>query len=213
LSITDLLPEYGPWLVFVVVALESAGIPLPGETTLIAGAVLAATNPAISIFSVVFAAAAGAIAGDNLGYWAGRYFGPRLMRRYGHYLGLTEGRVSLGQSLFQRYGGWLVFFGRFVAFLRAFAAILAGASRMGWNRFLIFNSAGAVCWASIFGFGAYGLGAGVNKLAGGLGIAFLAIAAVVLLVLMRAFHRYERQLVQGASEGRCPKEPNGVAGS
>jgi membrane protein DedA with SNARE-associated domain len=200
LSIAGLLAEYGPWLVFAVVALESAGIPLPGETTLIGGAVLAATRHDISIFSVVFAAVAGAITGDNLGYWAGRYFGPRFVRRYTHHLLLTEDRVSIARYLFRQYGGWLVFFGRFVALLRAFAAILAGANGMAWNQFLLFNSLGAICWASLFGFGAYGVGAGVNKLAGGFEIAFLAIAAVVLFFLMRAFHRYERQLMKLARE-------------
>lgn len=195
--IEDLLPIYGPWLVFAVVALESAGIPLPGETTLIGGAVLASVHPELSIASVVGAAASGAILGDNLGYWAGRHFGAPLLRHYGHYVRLDQQRLKLLQHLFNRYGGWLVFFGRFVALLRAFAAMLAGANGMDWRRFLIFNGAGAVCWASLFGFGAYELGTKAREFTSGLTVVFLAVAVIAGLLLVKLFWRYEIQLQRG----------------
>lgn len=190
--IAQLLPVYGPWLVFGVVALESAGIPLPGETTLIAGAVLASVNPEISIVAIVTAAACGAIVGDNLGYWAGRRFGAPLLRRYGHYIRLDQNRLGLLQDLFNQYGGWMVFFGRFVALLRALAAMLAGANGMEWRRFFIFNGAGAVCWASLFGFGAYALGAKANQFASWFTVVFLAIAVIVGLLLTKFFLRRHR---------------------
>lgn len=200
--IAQLLPIYGPWLVFGVVALESAGIPLPGETTLIAGAVLASVNPEISITTIVAAAACGAIIGDNLGYWAGRHFGAPLLRRYGHYIRLDPERLNLLQHLFNRYGGWVVFFGRFVALLRALAAMLAGANGMEWGRFLIFNGAGAVCWASLFGFGAYALGAKASEFASWLTIVLFAIAVVAGLLLVKIFLRYQVQRQRSANSAK-----------
>lgn len=196
--ISNLLPVYGPWLVFAVVALESAGIPLPGETTLIGGAVLASVNPELSIATIVVAAACGAIAGDNLGYWAGRHFGAPLLRRYGHYLHLDRQRLNLLHYLFNRYGGWVVFFGRFVALLRAVAAMLAGANGMKWGRFFIFNAAGAVCWSAFFGFGAYELGSKASESASVLTVLFLAIAVIAGLLLVKLFFRYEIRLQRDA---------------
>jgi len=200
--IANVLPIYGPWLVFVVVALESAGIPLPGETTLIGGALLAGVNPELSITGIVVAAAGGAIVGDNLGYWAGRHFGAPLLRCYGRYVRLDQQRLQLLEYLFNRYGGWVVFFGRFVALLRALAAILAGANGMDWQRFLIFNGAGAICWASLFGFGAYELGTRVAAFASGLTAVFLGVALVAGLLLLKLFWSYELQLQHGAKSMR-----------
>jgi len=93
---------------------------------------------------VIAAAASGAILGDNLGFWIGREGGYRLLRRYGRYIRLEERRLKLGQYLFMRHGGKVVFFGRFVAVLRAWAAFLAGTNRMRWPRFLLFNAAGGI---------------------------------------------------------------------
>jgi membrane protein DedA with SNARE-associated domain len=111
MSFEGLLPVYGPWLIFAVVGLESAGIPLPGETTLIAAAVLAGTAHELSIASVVLAAAA-AITGDNLGYWVGRRLGRPLLRRYGRYIHIDVERLRLGQYLFARYGAAALSSGR-----------------------------------------------------------------------------------------------------
>jgi membrane protein DedA with SNARE-associated domain len=121
-----LIATYGYWTVGGIIALESMGLPLPGEATLIAAAVYAATTHHLNIWLVIAAAATGAIVGDNIGYWIGREIGYRLLLRYGHYVYLTEARIKLGQYLFFRHGGKIVFFGRFVAVLRALAAILAG---------------------------------------------------------------------------------------
>ena len=189
-----LLRVYGPWLIFAVVALESAGIPVPGETTLIAAAVLAGTAHELSIASVVLAAAAGAITGDNLGYWVGRRLGRPLLRRYGRYIHIDEERLRLGQYLFARYGAAVVFFGRFIAVLRAFAALLAGANHMPWGRFFFFNAAGGICWASLFGFGAYLLGSRAHLLTSGIATVFLGIAMVVITVFVRWLRREEERL-------------------
>src|SRR5262249_15371812 len=127
-----LISQYGYAAVAVIVGLESMGIPLPGETVLVLSAVYAGTHSDLHIAGVVAAAALGAILGDNAGYWLGREFGYPLLLRYGRYVRLTETRIKLGQYLFLRHGGKMVFFGRFIAVLRMLAAFLAGVNRMEW---------------------------------------------------------------------------------
>ena len=197
-SLATLLPVYGPWLIFAVVALESAVIPLPGEMTLIAAALLANKTQELSITSVVIAGAAGAIVGDNLGYWAGRRFGRPLLLRYGLKFHLDQSRLKLGEYLFRRYGGTMVFFGRFVALLRAFAALHAGANKMPWRRFLIFNAAGALSWASLFGFGVYEVGAKAERLAGGLSAVFFGVALVCGFLFSQFLRHNEADLLRRA---------------
>jgi len=129
-DLTHLLNTYGYWAVLLFVAIESTGIPFPGETMLLVAAVYAGTTHHLAIPFVITAAAVGAILGDNLGFWVGREGGYRLLRRYGHVIRLDERKLKLGQYLFQKHGGKVVFFGRFVAVLRAWAAFLAGTNRM-----------------------------------------------------------------------------------
>jgi membrane protein DedA with SNARE-associated domain len=174
-ALISLIPTYGPWIIFGIVALESAGVPLPGETILVASALLAATTGQISIVVVVLASAAGAIVGDGIGYVVGRRFGLPLIRRYGRYIRLDENRLLIGRYLFFRYGNVVVFFGRFVAVLRMFAALLAGANGMPAGRFFFFNITGGVCWACLFGFGAYAVGAEIYTISGTLSVISLGL--------------------------------------
>lgn len=194
-NLNHLLMAYGYWAVLVVIALESTGIPLPGETILIAAGIYAGTTHRLSVPLLIVAAAAGAILGDNLGYWIGREGGFRLLRRYGRYIRLDDRKIKVGQYLFLRYGGTVVFFGRFVSVLRAWAAFLAGTDQMPWGRFLFFNSSGGILWAAIYGLGSFLLGESSRRLAGPLTIAFGIIGAVVvviyLIVLSRHFKRIE----------------------
>ncbi len=111
-ALNSLIPIYGPWIIFGIVALESAGVPLPGETILIAAALLAATTGQINIVVVVLAAAAGAIVGDGTGYMVGRQLGLPFLRRYGRYIRLDEDRLLIGRYLFFQHGSAVVFFGR-----------------------------------------------------------------------------------------------------
>jgi membrane protein DedA with SNARE-associated domain len=157
-EIAHLLAAYGYLVVALMVGVEGMGIPLPGETTLIAASIIAGTTQELHIAMVIAAAGAGAIVGDNLGFWIGRSLGYRLLRRFGRYIGLTERRIMLGQYLFGRYGGTLVFVGRFIALLRTLAPFVAGANRMPWRRFAPFNAAGGVTWATVLGTAAYFLG-------------------------------------------------------
>ncbi len=157
-NLTWVIVTYGYLAVAVIIGLESMGIPLPGETLLVAAAVYAAHNPDLNILFVVLAAIAGAIIGDNAGYWLGGRFGYPLLKRYGPRFGVPENRIRLGQYLFDRYGFWVVFLGRFVALLRILAAFLAGVNRMHWVQFFLANALGGILWSCVFGFGAYYFG-------------------------------------------------------
>jgi membrane protein DedA with SNARE-associated domain len=149
------LMDYGYLAVFVMVGVESIGVPVPGETMLIAASLYAGATHNLDIVLIVLVAAAGAIVGDNIGYTIGRHGGWRLLRRYGHRVGVGERRLKLGRYLFLRHGGKVVFFGRFVGVLRTYAAMLAGANHMPFLRFFSFNATGGIIWAAIYGFGYY----------------------------------------------------------
>ncbi|HJS86407.1 MAG TPA: DedA family protein [Acetobacteraceae bacterium] len=191
---SPLLAHAGYGAVMLAVGIESMGIPFPGETTLIAAAAYAGSTHKLNIGFVVAAAAAGAIIGDNIGFWIGREIGLRLLLRYGKYIRMTERRIKLGQYLFQRYGGTVVFFGRFIAVLRALAAFLAGTNRMTWPRFLIFNAAGGIVWSSVYGFGAYALGTQIHRLAGPVGAGFGVVALFLIVAGFIFLRRHEHQL-------------------
>jgi membrane protein DedA with SNARE-associated domain len=195
-SLIRLIQVHGPWIISVVVALESAGVPLPGETILVAAALLAAATNQIDIGVVVAAAAAGAIVGDGIGYTVGRRFGMPLLREYGRYIHLDENRLLIGRYLFSRYGNVVVFFGRFIAVLRMLAALLAGANRMPAARFFFFNIAGGICWACIFGFGAYTVGAEIYKISEALTLVSLGLFIAAGSALSIIIRRYEIVLLR-----------------
>jgi membrane protein DedA with SNARE-associated domain len=198
---TTLLTKYGSFAVAAVVGLESMGVPLPGEAILIAAAIYAGNTHGLNIAEVIAAAAAGAMIGDNLGYWIGRELGFPVLVRYGGYVGLTEQRIKLGQYLFLQHGGKIVFFGRFIALLRVLAALLAGVNRMAWPRFFLANAAGAILWATVFGLGAYTFGANVERLTkpAALVLGLIGLAVVVAWVLFVRAHEAELQAKASAA--------------
>ena len=193
-DLSHLLSTYGYWAVLIFVAIESTGIPFPGETMLLAAAIYAGTTHHLALPIVIAAAAAGAILGDNLGFWVGREGGYRLLRRYGKYIRLDERKLKLGQYLFKKHGAKVVFFGRFVAVLRAWAAFLAGTNRMPWGRFLIFNAAGGILWAILYGIGGYLLGNNVHRLTGPVGITFVVVAVLLIIAGFVYMRRNEKRL-------------------
>jgi membrane protein DedA with SNARE-associated domain len=195
-----LFQQYGYGVIFLGIMLESTGLPLPGESLLIAAAIYAATTHRLNIFILIPIAAAGAIGGDQIGYFLGRWIGFRLLVRCGHKIGLSDERLNLGRFLFRRYGGAVVFFGRFVAVLRTFAALLAGANRMPWHTFLLWNASGGIAWTSLYGFGAYLLGDAAKRVSGPVGLVLAVIGAAALLLALIFVKRNESQLMENARQ-------------
>lgn len=204
----QLLHAYGNPVLGVVVGLECIGLPVPGETLLIAAAVVAGTTHQLNILAVIFSAALGAIVGQIAGYGIGSAVGFRLLRRYGRYIGLTNRRLAYGRAVFRRHGVKVIVAARFVILLRTLAALLAGANRMPWPRFMAANVAGSVIWAGVYGLGAYELGHEAKQLAGpaaiGIGVV-IAVAVVATAVIAR---RRERRLL-----GQPGRRSQGLAGS
>jgi membrane protein DedA with SNARE-associated domain len=198
LGMQELIQAYGLWMLFALVTFESVGVPLPGETALVTAALYASATHRIDILPVIAVAAAGAIVGDNFGYLIGRSLGLPLLARFGRHVCLTEARLKTGRYLFLRHGGKIVFFGRFVAFLRAFAALMAGANRMPWGAFLIMNSLGGLSWAALVGGGAYLLGEQTKSVAGPIGLLLPAVAIGLILLGMAYFRRHEKAIQERA---------------
>jgi membrane protein DedA with SNARE-associated domain len=182
--VTHLLISYGLVLLFAVVAAESAGVPLPGETALIAASILAAQGH-YSIVSVIAVAASAAIMGDNAGYWIGRTGGRALLERWGPIRRYTERALPPGERFFQKHGGKTVFIGRFVAVLRVTAAWLAGITHMSWWRFFLWNASGGIVWAAGVSLLAYYFGKAAADAVQTYGIyALVAIVAVGAIVFL-----------------------------
>ena len=219
------LVDYGYLAVFALVAVESVGVPVPGETMLIIAAVYAGATGKLSIGLVVAVAAAGAIVGDNVGYLVGRVGGWRLLRRYGHYVRIDERKLKLGRYLFMRHGGKVVFFGRFVGILRTYSAALAGANHMRFRRFLAFNASGGVIWAAIYGFGYYYVADILERLGTpvsiALGLIAAAVAIAIFLFIRRNIAAWEEQaeialpgpLLPPRSGGEGRREPTNRSAS
>src|SRR5271166_4324956 len=156
-NVGHLVEVFGYPLLFLVVMGESSGVPIPGETGLIAAAVLASQGK-LKIELVIALAAAGAIVGDNIGYLIGRKGGRWVLERPGRFERQRHEVLRTGEPFFERHGPKAVFFGRFVLGLRVWASWLAGATRMRWRSFAVWNAIGGITWASAIGLIAYLLG-------------------------------------------------------
>ena len=182
------------WALFALVATESSGVPVPGETALIAASVLA-SDGRVHIEYVIAIAAVAAIVGDNIGYVIGRTGGRRLLERPGFGEDYRRRIIEHGEPFFARHGAKAVFLGRWVAGLRIAASWLAGINRMRWRRFFLWNALGGIAWATSVGLLAYWLGstaADIFKTVGLAGVGLVAVAALVFLLWRRLGHRRER---------------------
>jgi membrane protein DedA with SNARE-associated domain len=194
--VTNQIVHYGLALLFLLVAVESAGIPLPGETALIVAAV-AAHEGHFSIVWVIVVAATGAIVGDNVGYTLGRYGGRRLLERWSITRRYAERTLPPAERFFQRHGGKTVFFARFIAVLRVAAAWVAGISHMEWWRFFLFNASGGIVWATGVGLLAYYAGKAVAEAIGRYGL--YAVGGLIVLAAI-AFFAHRRWRHRAAEE-------------
>jgi membrane protein DedA with SNARE-associated domain len=196
----NLLSTYGYIVVFILVLFESSGVPLPGETSLLVAAALAATG-ALWLPGVIGAAALGAILGDTAGYWVGRTSGLRLLRQHGRLVRFDEQKLARAEAFFARHGEKTVFLGRFVPVGRIFTAVLAGIGRMDYRRFLLWNASGGIVWAASMGALGYLFGYQlplIEHLVRQFGFGLLAL----LIVAVAARMLWQRRGVQGAWQQR-----------
>jgi membrane protein DedA with SNARE-associated domain len=186
--VTDFFTSHGLPLLFVVVMIESFGVPLPGETALIAFGVLASQGH-YSIVVVIAVAAAGAIVGDNLGYLIiGRWGGRNLLERWGPLRRFSQRYLPPTERLMEKHGDKVVFFGRFVTVLRYTAAWVAGIAGMPWRKFLFWNAVGGICWATLVGLVAYYAGNAAADAIQRYGIYAAAVIAAAALVFFLITH-------------------------
>jgi membrane protein DedA with SNARE-associated domain len=194
--VESLVQDYGLALLFLLIAMESAGAPLPGETALIAASVLAA-NGDLDIVAVIVVAAAAAIIGDNIGYWIGRIGGRRLLTRWAWLERHASKVLPWSERFFARHGAKTIFLGRFIAVLRVTAAWLGGVSKMEWWRFFFWNAAGGICWAVLVALVAYYAGQAAADAIEEYG-RYAAAGIVFLLVVGFFVVRFLRRRVLGA---------------
>jgi membrane protein DedA with SNARE-associated domain len=180
--ITHLIATYGYFALFGLVALESFGIPLPGETALIAASLYAGSTHHLNIFVVAAVALAAAVIGDNAGYWLGRGGGGALVARYGHLVRLDARKLKVGRYLFARHGFAVVSVGRFISVLRTYAAFLAGVSRMPAGTFVAANATGGLLWVTGYASAAYGLGKAAGAFGSTAALAGLGVTVVITVV-------------------------------
>ncbi len=219
-TLRNALSTLGYPAVTLFVMIESSGIPFPGETMLLLASFYAAVDQKLQIPFVIVCAALGAIIGDNIGYTVGRTGGYAFIRRFGRYLFLKQEHLEKAERFFAKHGDKTVFFGRFIAVLRAWAAFLAGLNRMRWPSFLIYNAAGGIVWATIYG--CLGFYAGrlfhdnfgaVEQLARTIswaGAALIVVAVIVVIIIfrLRRKHRVEdnSHKEENAAEETPPSE-------
>jgi membrane protein DedA with SNARE-associated domain len=185
----DLFTRYGYAAVFGGVFLENTGLPVPGETMLLAGAAMAQYG-LLSLPRVIVTAIAAAILGDNLGFLIGRWCGRSLAERYGPAIGLTRERLAQFDRFFHRHGGRTVFIARFITGLRVFGAVLAGGSGLRWGTFLFYNAAGAVVWSTAVALAGYSLAYSWDTLERWIGrtglIGLALVIAIGVVAVLRA---------------------------
>jgi membrane protein DedA with SNARE-associated domain len=197
--VTGLVHHYGLIALFLVVMLESGGVPLPGETALVAAAIFASQGN-LNIVEVIAVAAAAAIIGDNLGYWVGRTGGRKLLEHFGPLQRWSSRTLPWAESFFKRHGGKTIVLARFFSVLRVTAAWIAGVSRMHWWTFFLWNAAGGICWAVLVGLVAYYVGHAAADAIDHYGLWVGAGLVVVLAIVWFAVHLWKKRILRAETE-------------
>jgi membrane protein DedA with SNARE-associated domain len=192
-----LVHHYGLVALFLVVMLESGGVPLPGETALITAAVFASRGE-LDIVAVVAVAAVAAIVGDNGGYWIGRTGGRGLLERSRFVSRWSERALPWAEGFFRRHGPKAIFIGRFFSVLRVTAAWMAGVSRMHWWTFFLWNAAGGICWAALVGLVAYYAGQAAADAISHYGLIGGGVLVAVALAALVGLHFWRKRLVESS---------------
>jgi membrane protein DedA with SNARE-associated domain len=197
--VTHFIEHHQSWalvLLFLLIGIESVGVPLPGETALVASGVLASQSK-LNIVVVIVVASAAAIIGDNGGYWIGRKGGRKVLERWSLVNKHAKRVLPRAERMFAKHGGKTVFFGRFIAVLRITAAWMAGISHMPWWRFLFFNAAGGILWATLVGLVAYYSGEAAASAIQTYGLYAAGAVVLIVLAVWFAMRWWERRMVAG----------------
>ena len=183
--------HYGLVALFLIVMLESSGVPLPGETALVTAGVYA-NGGHLNIAAVIAVAAVAAILGDNIGYWIGRTGGRSVIERWR----FASKSLPATERFFDRHGPKTIFLARFFAGLRVTAAWIAGISRMRWMTFFFWNAAGGICWALLVGLVSYYLGRAAADAIAQYGLIGGAVIVGILVIGLVAFHFWRKRLLE-----------------
>jgi membrane protein DedA with SNARE-associated domain len=202
LNVEHLLQVAGYPLLFLIVMGESSGVPVPGETALITASVLAGRGK-LQIELVIALAAVAAIVGDNIGYLIGRKGGRWVLERPGRFESHRRQVLETGEPFFERHGPKAVFFGRFILGLRLWASWLAGATRMKWRSFVLWNALGGICWAIAIGLLSYSLGRAAGDAVKTFGLLGLAAALLAIGTAVIAHRRHRRGQQRRRAAGRA----------
>jgi membrane protein DedA with SNARE-associated domain len=209
----DVAQTVGLPVVFVLIAIETMGIPVPGETALITAGIVASRGR-LQIEAVIAVAAAAAIVGDNVGFAIGRRLGRRLLTAPGPLLHHRRRVIAVGEPFFDRHGPKAVFLGRWVTGLRITAAWMAGVTRMSWPTFVFWNALGGIAWATSIGLVAYFVGHSAEKfihLAGLGGAVVVVLGGLVLWFVLRVRRRRAEELVDEEIEAQLEAEAQAEA--
>jgi membrane protein DedA with SNARE-associated domain len=204
-DLLHLIGRYGYLVVFFGVMLEGAGVPLPGETVLIAAGVLVHRG-VLDFEYTLFFGILGAVVGNQIGYWVGRFGGRPFVLRWGRYALITPERLGHAEAFFARHGGSAVFLSRFVVGLRVFGALVAGTSRMPWGKFALYSLLGGTVWAAAAVSLGYFLWASISLVEHWVGrVSLLLVAALALALLLRWVYR---RATGGGRPGGGPLGPD-----
>jgi membrane protein DedA with SNARE-associated domain len=195
-----LLNQWGYLAIILAIIADSLGVPIPGEVMLLLAAVYAGATHHLSLPLIAGSAALGAVVGDNFTYTLGRRGGYPLLRRYGRFVHLEQRRLKIGEYLFRRYGGVVVWAGRLIPVLHIWTAVLAGTNRMPWPRFALANAIGAIVWATGLSLIGYSFGSAALHVGGIIAGAAVPLAIVIAGIVVLLLRANERRLYAEAEQ-------------
>ena len=202
-ALIHISPDVGYPVTFILIAIETMGVPVPGETALIASA-LSASNGHLNIVVLIVLAAAAAIIGDNVGFAIGRKYGRTIFEKPGPLYNQRLALLDMGEPFFAKHGPKAVFLGRWVSGLRIASAWLAGMNRMNWPTFIFWNALGGICWATGVGLGAYYAGHAFENVIKKVGVFGAGAVLIVVAGFVYWRHRkHKRELEERGAEIRA----------
>src|SRR5882672_290991 len=212
-ALSGTLEHYGLWAIGLLIALEDFGVPVPGETILIAGAIYAGAGR-INIIALSVVAFVAAVIGDNIGFAIGHFGGRTLALRFGKYVFLTEERLDKAENFFDRRGSIVITFARFVEGLRQANGIIVGITGMHWLRFLVFNAIGAALWVGTWVTIGYFAGSNITTVYHYITLySYYVLAGLVVLIVGYIVWRRRRRRAAAAAASDTDEAPEGRSAS